>query len=162
MAVLIIGAPLALLIFLQGCTASALEQSIDSDDAIGGWGVLIGFTFLVASGLAIPFPLASAIIFGLSAIVAFLVAASTIYNDMAIWGVVAIVLAIMAFIGWRGKKRSDAQKAIERDTTQRAMAVLVAQGQTLICPRCTSAVPMTVRFCPNCGLERTQTRISTA
>jgi len=128
-AVLVIGAPLAVLIFLQGCTASALEQSIDREDAVGGWGVIIGFTFLVASGLAISFPLASAIVFGLSAIVAFLVAAGTSYNDMAIWGIVGVILALMALVGWRGKKREDARKATERATMHQAMAVIAGTPQ---------------------------------
>lgn len=157
-AVLVIGAPLALLIFLQGCTASALEQSIDKQDAIGGWGVIIGFAFLVASGLAISFPLASCIIFALSSLVAFLVAAGTIYDDMAIWGCVGVVLAIMAFVGWRGKRRVDARNAEENATMQRAMSVIAGNphpgNAVLICPQCGASAPLDARFCPSCGFQR--------
>lgn len=161
-AVLVIGLPIALLVFLQGCTASAFEDMGDSEDPVGAWGVLLGFVMLVASGLAISFPLASALIFGGSAVVAFLVAAGTNYGDMWVWGGVCAALAIMASFGKRGKDKADQRANQQAALIQQASAVLAGvqpplqalPTQTVICPQCNASVPANVRFCPNCGLSR--------
>lgn len=167
-AVLIIGAPLALLVFLQGCTGSAFEQAADSDDPVGGWGMLVGLAFLVASALVVSFPTASTVVFGVSALTAFLVAAGTDYGDMWVWGTIAVVLGTMSFFGRRGKRKADERADAQAALIQHATAIIagaapqpvspvapiVGSTQTVQCPRCHEDVPVSVRFCPNCGLSR--------
>lgn len=164
-AVLVIGAPLALLVFLQGCTGSALESAAGDDDSVGGWGMVVGLFFLVASALVISFPTASAVIFGVSAVTAFLVAANTDYGDMWVWGAIAVALGVMAFFGRRGKRKADQRADAQAALIQQAQAIVSASqpppppavpAQTVRCPQCQSDVPSNVRFCPNCGLARAQ------
>jgi amino acid transporter len=172
-AVMVIGVPLALLIFLQGCTAGVAEDVGNAEEKVGGWGIIVGFAYLLGSALVVAFPLAAAVIFGLTGLVAIAVAVGTAYGDMWIWGAIAFVLAGMAFLGRRGKRQAE-QRAADQAALVREARDLLAQrtvpvagiaasagpppvaAPNVICPRCGAEVAATVRFCPNCGLQRTQ------
>jgi len=161
LAVIIIGIALACLIFFQGCTYSIGADAGSDESSAAGVLILVAFTYIVGAGLVTAWPLAAAIVFALSGLLAIGGATSTTASDQWIWMVIAFALSAMSFIGWRGKKRQDAQTSMERATTQRAMAVLAAQGQGVTCPRCGAVAPVNVRFCPNCGLERSPAAQST-
>lgn len=139
-AVLVIGAPLALLIFLQGCTGDALESMSGDTSGTSSWGIIVGFLFLVGAAFALSLPLVSSGVYGFTGIVAVLVATNTSYSDMWVWGVIAFVLGTMALIGWQSQRH--------------AVTRVSPSTSGLICPRCHANVESTVRFCPRCGLER--------
>jgi hypothetical protein len=153
-AVLIIGVAFACLIFFQSCTFSYGESEGSADSEAGGVLFVVAVGMLIGAGFVKPFPLASGVTFALTGLIALAGATTTTADDQWIWMVIAFILAVMSFVGWRGKKHEDAQHARDRAVTQRAMTVLAAQGQSVICPRCGTSAPVSVRFCPNCGLER--------
>ena len=67
----------------------------------------------LASALVIGFPRASMVLYGLSALIGLLTPTGD-FADLRFHGFVAVVLTIMAFFGWRGKKRHDENAAAEK------------------------------------------------
>jgi uncharacterized membrane protein YjfL (UPF0719 family) len=68
----------------------------------------------VACALVITFPKISTSIFGLAGLVGLIVAASSGFTDVLIWGLIALVLALMSFLGWRDKNRAKVRADGER------------------------------------------------
>ncbi|MGH2562853.1 MAG: hypothetical protein ACRDJH_27660 [Thermomicrobiales bacterium] len=126
-----------------------------------------------------PWPLFSTIIFALAGLIGIGGAAASDYEDLGVWGGVALFLAAMSFFGWRGKRREEVRRVLERQAdidrvvNVRLAAIGPAPGgeavglpvapnqlagqQTITCPHCgTAGLPTSIRFCPNCGLQRTE------
>lgn len=112
-AVLVIGLFLGVIVFLQACTATALSGVAESDDSTAA-GILVPLLFVVGSGFVLRVPKVSVGAFILAAAWAFLVAASSVYEDMWVWGTLSIVLAIMSFFGHRGKLAEDRERFEEK------------------------------------------------
>ncbi len=116
-----------------------------------------------------PFPLFSAIVFMLAGVIAIPMGATSEYKDLIIWGSVSLALAVMAFFGWRGKRRDKREQVAERQRTmerdERLEALLTQQRSTpavsqspsippwkqLQCPQCGKRWPDGTRFCGDCG-----------
>jgi len=108
---LIIGLLLGLLMFLQSLLIAAFG---DGDAGAGGaLGLLVAIMWLISCGLVIGFPLASTIGFIVAALFA-MIAATTGFSDMGVWAGVSLVLAVMSFFGWRGKRSQDRERDEER------------------------------------------------
>ncbi len=116
-AVLIIGIVLSVVMAVQTFAVYVLGNAGNNADASGGGavGLLVAFLMLVAAAFAMGVPLVSVILFLIGGLLALLIAASSNFPDLAIWGIVSLVLAVMAFIGWRGKRRADIRARVERD-----------------------------------------------
>lgn len=111
-AVLIIGLLLGAFMFMQ---SAVLAVAGDTDISAGGAiGLIVAFCWLICCALVLSFPLVSTIGFVVSAFFA-MIAATTGFSDMWLWCAVSVALALMSFFGWKGKKRSDREKSIERD-----------------------------------------------
>ena len=164
-ATLIIGLMIGFLLVLQSFTIGMFSDTTIVDETTstaGAVGLLMALMWLLASALVIAFPLASTILFGLTVLMGLFVPTGD-FSDLRFHGSVAVVLTLMAFFGWRGKKRDSQEKLAERlrqeerDArfehlfTQRA----VAEGQ-VVCPSCAQSTSAASRFCANCGTALAQ------
>lgn len=101
-AVLVIGLILLLAIGLQSCfvaTGEALLGGLGGEEAVGGGGaigLLVALLFGIAAAFALGKPAVSVVIFVLASLLAFM-AGSTGFSDMKVWGVFALVLALLSF-----------------------------------------------------------------
>lgn len=106
-AVLIISLLLLPVIGCQSCLANCVgEVSADEDLAGGGAvGVLVALLFLIGAAFAWGLPIVSVVSFSIAALFGWAVGATTEFNDMAVWGFAAAILAVMSFFGTREKKK---------------------------------------------------------
>ncbi len=68
-------------------------------------GVLVALLFLVGGAFAIPFPIVSLISFLVAGLLGLAAGATTPFTDLTIWGIIALILAVMSFFGVREKTR---------------------------------------------------------
>jgi ABC-type uncharacterized transport system permease subunit len=100
---------------LQSCALYIGGSLVDEDTATSGaGGILVALLTLLAFAFVLPFPLFAAILYLAAALLAFGAGASD-FKDMTIYGVVLLILAVMAFIGWLGKRKQSKQRQ-ERST----------------------------------------------
>ena len=129
----------------------------------------MAFLWLVACGLVITFPLASALLFGFAAIIGFGFAASSDYSDLYVWASISVILALMSLLGWRGKRKERREAAaarLEQFNREQRLETLLAQQQDQIknlqpprepvtfpnfCPSCKHRNEQTAKFCAECG-----------
>jgi hypothetical protein len=101
------GLVLGVLMFIQTVLIAGLNSAVGDDNAattetVGG---VMSVMWLVACAMVLAFPMISTGIFGLAGLVGLAVGASSGFTDVLIWGLIALVLAIMSFLGWRDKNR---------------------------------------------------------
>jgi hypothetical protein len=110
-AVLILGLILGAIMFLQTSLVAGLS-GVAGDEATntaGGGGIIMALLWLIGCALVIPIPLVSVAAFVLAGIIGF--AFSADFPDLAAWGGVSLVLAVLSFIGWWGKRRGERREA---------------------------------------------------
>jgi hypothetical protein len=112
-ATLIIGLMVGALLFFQSMTLGMFssEGSVNSDAASAGF--LMALLWLLASALVIAFPRISMVLYGISALIGLLTPTGA-FADLRFHGGVAVVLTVMAFFGYRGKRRHDQEVADEK------------------------------------------------
>jgi hypothetical protein len=101
------GLVLGVVMFIQTVLIAGLNSAVGDDNAattetVGG---VMSVMWLVACAMVLAFPMISTGIFGLAGLVGLTVGASSGFTDVLIWGLIALVLAIMSFLGWRDKNR---------------------------------------------------------
>lgn len=157
-AVLILGLLFNIVLFMQTIVVVGLGSAIEDEATAGAGavGVLVSLVWLVASALVLAFPLASTILFGSAGLLG--IAVSGDFPDMGVWGGVALVLALMSFFGWRGKKKEAREKALEKsrqsDRDMRLEQLLLHQSSsaaTNSCQTCGTSNPAGMKFCGECG-----------
>ena len=155
-ATLIVGLLLGLLLTIQSILFIGLSGEVETDPnaGAGAAGFLMALMWLVACALVISFPLVSTVIFAISALIG-LFAASGDFADLPYFGGIAIGLAVMAFFGWRGKRRDDEERDEEK-YRQHQLYQSIAQNQqgassTKLCRHCGSKNSSNVKFCGECG-----------
>lgn len=111
-AVLIIALFLTVVVSLQSC-AVFVGSGIAKNEALsqgGAVGLLVSLLFVIGAAFALGVPRVSQIVFTIAAAFAFL-AASKEYPDMNVWGVAALILAVMSYFGVREARKLKAQSA---------------------------------------------------
>jgi len=78
------------------------EQGLPEGGAVG---LFIALLFLVGGAFAIGFPLVSLISFVAAGLLGLLAGATTPFEDLTFWGIVAFVLALLSFFSIREKRR---------------------------------------------------------
>lgn len=158
-AVLIIGLLLSVGLFLQSLAGNALTSIAEDEGGQGATaiGVFMALIWVVASAIVIAKPRISMVLFGISAV--FGVAGWSDFPDLKFWSGVAVFLAVLSYLGYRGKMKQQAKEA-ERDATmqqllanQAAMASAAPVGTVaaVTCPNCGSMERPGARFCGSCG-----------
>jgi hypothetical protein len=111
-AVTILSLGLMFVIGFQSCAAS-IGGSMGNDQSTsnaGAMGFFVVFLFLIAGAFAMSFPLVSVVCFLLAGTVALAAGFSSDFADLAIWGFVALGLAVMSYFGHREKQRRRAEQ----------------------------------------------------
>jgi hypothetical protein len=106
-AVTILSLGLMFVIGFQSCGAS-IGGSMGNDQTTsnaGAMGFFVVFLFLIAGAFAMSFPIVSVVCFLLAGTVALAAGFSSDFADLAIWGFVALALAVMSYFGYREKQR---------------------------------------------------------
>jgi hypothetical protein len=112
-ATMILGLILMVIVGLQSCAVSfggAIAQQQKAEEG-GAIGIFIALLFLVGSAFALAFPLVSLVAFLLGGLFGLAAGATTPFEDLTIWGIVSLVLAILSFFGWREKRKQRAESA---------------------------------------------------
>lgn len=128
-AVLILGLLLGLLMFLQTILVYGLSDAINDEASAqaSAIGVVMALLWLVACAFVLPFPLVSVVAFAIAGLFGF--AASGEFPDLAIWGSVSVVLAVMSIFGWRGKRKQDREVRAEKARQAERDAMLAQMVQ---------------------------------
>ena len=121
-AVLILGLLLGLLMFFQTFLVYTLSGATSQQETseAGAIGLFMAILWLVACALVIPVPLVSTVVFAVAGLMGFAAASSSDFSDLGIWGGISLILAVLSFIGWIGKRRG------ERKSQQRHQELLSA------------------------------------
>lgn len=176
LAVLIIGLLLGLLMFIQTVLVGALSSAggSDANAQAAASGFLAAILWLIACAFVIPFPLVSVVAFAIAALFSFGAAARSDYEDQYIWGIVALILMSLSFLGWMGKRRerrtAKAEKLAQADRDARYEQLLVRQQTQsreqavpgVVCHACGTVSPTGTRFCGNCGANLAANQPGTA
>ena len=112
-AVLIIALILGFIVGLQSCTVAGLS-GIAQDETTGqaaAMGGLVALLFIIGAAFSLSLPKISVSAFGLAAVSAF--GASTLgrFEDMQVWGIVAVVLGVMSYFGVRELRKKEQPKS---------------------------------------------------
>jgi vacuolar-type H+-ATPase subunit I/STV1 len=165
-AVLIIGIVLGFIIMVQSFSAGVLGEVGNNDDIsdAGAGGVWVAIFWIIASALAIAFPMASVVLFGFASAIAFGIAGTSDFEDMWVWGGIGILLAIFSFFGWRGKRKDRRERDVEKqrqvDRDDRLERLLAQRGNSgtsgetptfTSCPSCGHQNSLGTKFCAECG-----------
>ena len=158
-ATLIIGLLVGLLLFIQSFTMGIFSYSTVVDDTTataGGAGLFMALLWLLACALVIPFPLVSTGLFAVSIPIGLFTPTGE-FEDLRFHGFAAIVLTVMAFFGWRGKRKAENQQRLEQaqraEHDERVEALLRQQVEAqhrAPCPSCNHLNGANARFCGNC------------
>lgn len=128
-AVLILGLLLGLLMFLQTLFVYGLSDALNDEASAqaSAIGVVMALLWLVACAFVLPFPLVSVVAFAIAGLFGF--AASGEFPDLAIWGGISVVLAVMSIFGWRGKRKQDREVRAEKARQAERDAMLAQMVQ---------------------------------
>ena len=113
-ATLVFGLLLTGVLFAAANAASEVGVTMGEEATVSaaGVGFLIALMWLLASVLVIAFPLASTVLFGLSALLGLLTPGG-IFFGVQFYGIIAFVPTLMAYIGWRRKRATGAEQAVD-------------------------------------------------
>lgn len=112
--VLIIGLLLGTVMFLQTFLVNVLgqagnDENIEQSAAVG---IFMSLLWLIACAFVLPLPMVSVVLFVIASIFGF--AASGEFPDLGIWAGVSGALAVLSFLGWRGKRKERRTFTLEK------------------------------------------------
>jgi len=111
---MIISLLLTVIVLGQSCALN-FGGTVGKNEAIqqgGAVGILVALLFLIGAAFALGIPMVSVVAFVLAGLLTFAAGATTAFTDLTIWGFVALILAVMSFFGYLGKRRERAQRRV--------------------------------------------------
>lgn len=112
-ATLVVGLLWGALIFVQSFGAGVFSSEGSETSSAASSGLLVAVLWLLASALVIGFPRASIVLFGLAAVIG-ITSDTGAFEDLRVHGYASIFMAVLAYFGWKGKKKHDAEVASEK------------------------------------------------
>lgn len=109
---MIISLFLTLIVGLQSCTLFAGGGLIKDHSLSGGgaMGILVTLLFIIGAAFAMGVPRVSMVAFFAAGLIGLSVGSSGAFDDMTIWGVVALILCAMSYFGSRKLDRAKGLK----------------------------------------------------
>lgn len=159
--VLILSLLLGVIMFIQTVLVSGLGSMADDEGTqqSGAVGLFMSLLWLIAAAFVMPFPMVAVIAFAIAGLLGF--AASGDFADLAVWGGISIVLALLSLLGWRGKRKAAsaarAERVVQQERDSRLENLLTQQRAAphpvmgITCTRCGAPNAVGTRFCGNCG-----------
>ncbi|WP_304459000.1 hypothetical protein [Alicyclobacillus sendaiensis] len=83
----------------------------------GAVGLLVAVLFLLGGAFAFGVPLVSAICLVLACIFGIMDGTTTPYHDQTVWGVIALILAVLAFFAWRSDRKKKRMASASSSST---------------------------------------------
>lgn len=112
--VLILSLLLGAIMFIQtflGSVASDLAND-EGGEQSSAVGLMMALLWLIAAAFVIPFPMVSVVLFALAGLFGF--AGSGDFPDLAYWGGISLVLSVLSFFSWRGKRKATREANLEK------------------------------------------------
>lgn len=117
-ATMIITIVMSIFLFFQAFIVGIGSDLSENEDmgAAGGAGLFGALLWFIGGALVLAFPQVSMVLYGLAALLMLAIGIpnSEEYGDLQVWGYFSLVFVLMAFFGWRGKKKADAEKREEK------------------------------------------------
>lgn len=143
-ATLIIGLILFFVVLIQSLLIATGEAILGEEESKGAVGVLVAVGYLIASALVLAKPRFAMWTFAVTAAIGILAGLTTDFSDLLVWGIVAIVLALMSWRGSIEKRGKDAEERAGRD----ALVTLAAQKKQESTPGLSPSYSVGVRDVP--------------
>lgn len=166
-ATLIVGLLLGLMLTIQTLTLSTFGNDTTTSSA-AGFGMMMMLLWLFGCALVMVYPMASAALFGLAALIGLTVPTGD-FEDLRFHGSVAVVLMGMSVLAYRSKRHEDRERETERrrqaerDTIVARMLESTQHPRPLarVCHACGAQHDITARFCSDCGASLQEQQVST-
>jgi len=112
---MVIGILFSIWTFFEALLITGLSNAADDDEtsSAGAGGLIAAVVAGVASMLVLALPLFSAVTFVVAGLISFAAAAAG-YSNHWFYGSIFIVLGVMAFFGWIGKRKERRENQLER------------------------------------------------
>lgn len=103
----IISIILGLIVFLQSCTVGIGGAVFDEESAAqgGGVGIFVALLYMVGGAFAFALPKVALVVMAIAGVFGIATGTTTSYKDMTVWGVIALVIAVLNFFGGRKPKK---------------------------------------------------------
>ena len=101
---------LGLMILLQSCAVGIGASILGEESAAqgGSVGFFVAFLFFIGGAFSFALPKVSMVVLTIAGFLGIAAGATTVYGDMTVWGVAALILAAFNFFGSRKKKTKEA------------------------------------------------------
>jgi hypothetical protein len=103
--ILVLGVLAGLFMIQQVYMLASLASVFAPGSPLATASMLVAFAWIVALACVWAVPGVAALVFVLAALGAFVIGAGSIFRDMTVWGVVALVLALLCLVAWRRGRR---------------------------------------------------------
>lgn len=117
-ATMIITIIMSIFLFFQAFIAGIGSDISENEDmgAAGGAGLVGSLLWFIGGALVLAFPQVSMVLYGLAAAIMLAVGIPNAehYGDLQVWGYFSLIFVAMAYLGWRGKRKADAETRQEK------------------------------------------------
>lgn len=100
---------LGCIILFQSCAVGVGGAIFDEESAVQGSsaGMLVGLIFFIGGAFSFALPKVSMVAMIIAGILGIIAGTTTVYSDMTVWGVVALIIAVLNFFAGRKKKAQE-------------------------------------------------------
>jgi hypothetical protein len=100
---------LGLMISLQSCAVGIGGSILDEESATqgGSVGFFVALLFFIGGAFSFALPKVSMVVMIIAGFLGIAAGSTTVYSDMTVWGVVALILAVLNYFGSREKKKKE-------------------------------------------------------
>lgn len=121
-AVLILSLVTCFFLFLQAALVNGFSQEGSANNSAAAFGVLMSLFMLVSAAIVLPIPRVAMVLLALSSVIGIIAGSSSDFTDLIAWGIWCLLLAVMSYFGYRGKRKQQAKDDARERVAQDALA----------------------------------------